>query len=482
MKKVLVSILLILCLFITGCNNNSNNLNLEELSFIEKLDYDDNYTSHIESEDFIKLAYASDDLLVYYYNNTEDNDIPDYMLKVVSEDSVESYSIGRTLKNGYLGYDESHHTVYYIDNIEGNSEHAGDATEDEVIEHDLPAIYMTKSYIFFEDGVYDFYGNSYHTGNDYERLVFFSFFIDEEQVFYSYDDRGSVLYGYNLTTDETYEDITLKDDIELRSVLYLSRDYSLVETGYGDFVSLDKEGNLNYFLRAEHDIEGYTPSIHNGLNKYGYPYITYSEIDGNDKKYLVSDDSLTNFALVDDIMYLVYMDKDIYVLLENDTYNIYNDEGNVSYSYEKPENTSGLSFRNYEQYLIVIDYNNENISIYDKESNISIESIEGFPFYHADSTYAYIPEENDHMIVFYHMDTDTETSLEVKDLDDKTLYFINSEYFILYDDLDVTLYNTDTLESTTMEYVSKLTYTLQNGTERVYGLLVLFEGEYYLIG
>jgi hypothetical protein len=490
MKKILIFALLALCIILVGCANDitqgqSQITTYEDYfqhqSFIKKLNIDDNFTSHFESDSYRRVTYISDDLLVYESSSMEN--LPERLFKVVTENGIESFSVGRNPIYAYLSYDSEYSSVYYMSDPNSRySKCIGDAVDDFEIDYQLPVEFMTVSFFGSNNGVYDFLGNSYHQEYDYEQIISFNYYPGDEMVFYSYVYGQSVILGYNLTKNETFDAITLKDDLKLQEVLYSSKDYAIIGVKYGGFIAIDKENNIEYFLRDEHSIAGYNGLIQ-GLANFKYPFFEFNEIDGNDDMFVVANPSLSTFITVSDYKMVQYIDENVYVLLEEDgTYYFY-DGDTVVYSLQKNNLSSRLFFSKYLDNLLIIDYREETIDIFDTSENIVVETLMGTSYYHSENIYAYIPTNSDNQLTIYNMEDNTKKTIEIDNLmEEKSLFYIKNEYFILYDELEVTLYNAFTLETETFEYISLLSRVNEYGRVLVYGLLVENEGQYYLIG
>jgi hypothetical protein len=111
-------------------------------------------------------------------------------------------------------------------------------------------------------------------------------------------------------------------------------------------------------------------------------------------------------------------------------------------------------------------------------------TLKGTAYFSSQNIYAYAPKDSEDKIVLYDIDNQSERIIDINGLSEKRLFSIKDGYFIIYDDKEVTLYNTETLEFITLNYISELTRVSYKSPPYydTYGLLVEYNDEYYLIG
>jgi hypothetical protein len=62
------------------------------------------------------------------------------------------------------------------------------------------------------------------------------------------------------------------------------------------------------------------------------------------------------------------------------------------------------------------------------------------------------------------------------------LFYLNEDYFILYNDESIVMYEVDTLNQITFDNISTLTREGDFGQAIVYGFIGMYENQYYKIG
>ncbi|AUD62156.1 hypothetical protein BK010_00520 [Tenericutes bacterium MO-XQ] len=490
MKKILLVICLLgSSIFFVSCTSitSGGKDEFEDFSYINRIDISDEMAAHFDSDDFKYLDYISNDLLIYHYTHASTNSLGQISVEqrfnVVTNTGYEAFSAGSRDISTYLGYDQEQNTIYFLNpeeypyQIQANGQTAIDE-----LEFDPPVSFMTTSYFGSLKGVYDFRGNSYHRNLFSEQIIPFKYDMGDDVIFFSYIYGEGEIYGYNLTEGTTMDVITLKDDLLLNNFIYSNSDYAIIELKFGGYISINKEGEIQYFLRDEHKIDGYNGLLQD-IYTHHYPYLEYEEIDGDNDLNVVSDLSFSTFITVAQDVEVAYLDQDIHILLEGDTYNYYqNDE--IVYSVKKTGFLFQTQFYRYNNYLVYQNNANQTTIIYDMDSQEVATTLKGTAYFSSQNIYAYAPKDSEDKIVLYDIDNQSERIIDINGLSEKRLFSIEDGYFIIYDDKEVTLYNIETLEFITLNYISELTRVSYESPPYydTYGLLVEYKDEYYLIG
>lgn len=488
-KTILILCLLGISVFFASCTSitSGGKDEFDDFSYINKIDISEEMAAHFDSEDFKYLDYISNDLIVYHYTYGSSNSFGqisyDHRFNVVTNTGYETFSAGSRDISTYLGYDQQQNTIYFLNREEYTYQiQANGQTAIDELDFNPPVSFMTTSYFASRKGVYDFLGNSYHQQLFSEQIINFTYNMGDDIIFFSYIYGQGDIYGYNLTQGRTMDVITLKNDLKLNSFIYSNSEYAIIEIKFGGYISINKEGEIQYFLRNEHRIDGYN-GLMQDIYTHHYPYLEYDEIDGDNGLNVVSDLSFSTFITVDEDVEVAYLDQDIYVLLEDDMYNYYqNDE--VVYTVKKTGALFQSRFNRYKNYLIHINHANNTTIIYDMNNQEVTTTIKGIAYFTSDNIYAYMPKDSEDKIALYDLDNHSEQIISVSDLSEKKFFSIKDGYFIIYDDNEVLLYNIETLEFITLNYISELNRNTMKSPPYydTYGLLVEYNDEYYLIG
>jgi hypothetical protein len=494
MKKTIIFIMtMIVMISLIGCNDSNDSETTTEQTtefvdnlsdtydFIDKVEFDGQLSGYFLEEDFLKVLYIADDILIYTVDNNSvvDNLIEvDTEVKVVTLDGVETYSIGLHQIDTFLGYDSVNKVIYYSDSRIIYTAGLGDKSIDYVV----PVSSATLDFVVSSAGIYNYQSEKINS-DDYNSLAFFKYYDkDDEIIYYSYNN-SQVSNGYcqierfSATDNTSLGVVEVANDIECKDVVYYDSDSIVISLKYEDgYISLDKEGNISYFIQDNNNPEGFYPNLENGIARYQYPYFGYTN-DSSEKKYVVANDKLSTFVEVDNYNSVIYIDDDIYVIRDGEDYLFYQ-EGINTYTYSSTAAYVSVSFSRLDNYLIIKDYYSSTIYIYDMIQHVSFKSIAGEMYLDLKDAFIFVNPNEIGKYYLYNLNDFTTITIESS----FKLFYLNEDYFILYNDESIVMYEVDTLNQITFDNISTLTREGDFGQAIVYGFIGMYENQYYKIG